>query len=49
MRKPTNDGAPRNAFSTAPAAPTIRLHNTALDHRPIRLDLLPRRDEPKLV
>lgn len=49
MRKPTHDGAPRDALSSAPAAPTIRFTDAALDHRPIRLDLLPRRDESKLV
>jgi hypothetical protein len=49
MREPAHDGAPRDALNAAPATPSIRFNDAALDHRPIRLDVLPRRDKSKLV
>lgn len=51
MCKPTSDGIPRHALRTAPATPVVAVtvHDAALQHSPIRLELLPDGFETELL
>ena len=48
MREPTHHRVPQHAVA-APMAPVVRLHHPTSDHRPLRFDALPGRDEAQLV
>ena len=49
MREPTHHGVSRDAFRAALPAPGIVLDDAALDHRPIRLEMLTYSLEAELV
>ncbi len=51
MRKPTGDGIPRHALRAAPATPVVAVtvHDAALQHGPIRLEVLPDGFETELL
>jgi len=49
MREPTGDGVARHAFRTVFAAPPIVIEDAALNHRPIRVEILPDGFETELI
>ena len=49
MREPTDHGVPRHTLCSALAAPRIVVDNAALDHRPIRVEMLPDGLEAELI
>ncbi|WP_431978055.1 hypothetical protein, partial [Propionibacterium freudenreichii] len=49
MREPTDHRVARGALASTLAAPPVRLHDTALDHRPIRVQTLPDSLQAELV
>ena len=49
MREPSRLGAARDTLRPAPPAPLVRLHDPALQHRPMCLDPLPGDHESELL
>jgi len=49
MRELAGNGVPQHALGTALAAPRVRIDDTALDDRPIKIESLPDSFEPELV
>ena len=49
MRETADHGVPRHPLSSAPATPRIVLDDATLDHRPLRVEVLPDGLEAELV